>query len=760
MKSILFIHLFVALTLNILAADRSSMVPDAASISGFVKDSTNLETLIGASIFLENTKYGAFTNRNGYFSITNINPGKYKLTVSYIGFKKFSKDISLSKNQNFRLDILLASEEVTTREIEVSALREIERREISISKIEVPVKQIKNIRIGGESDVFRSLQYLPGVLTSSQLSSGLFIRGGSPDQNLVLIDGATVYNPSHLFGFISTFNSDAIKDVQLIKGGFSSEYGGRLSAVVDLTQRDGNRNEIEGVSSLGLISSRLSLNGPLGNGSWFIGGRRTYLEVIKLFLPQSMADDFPDFSFYDLNGKITQFFGDNDKVSLAGFMSNDGLAFDNFGFKLDLDVGNQTVSGAWNHIFSQKLFSELHLSTSYYKNNFKGDQAGFGFEIKNSIRDYSTKGILDWFVDEDITIKTGFEINQYDFVYFSNFTGNLDTNVSAGTNEPGLLNLNLIDWNYAAFAQTNLALTNLLSVQAGLRLNYWDLSSNLMLDPRLSARYILDEKFIIKAAWGIFSQDLRLATQPDFSFFDTWLPTDKSVKPSRAYHYILSAETTLMDILDINFDIYYKRLKNISEINNNTLQTNNIASLFFLGDADAYGGEIFVQKKYGKFAGWIGYAFGVIEAKFDSINNGQSFRPKYDRRHDFKIVAQYELNESWSLNATFLFQSGQSYTGASSQFQARLPGDNIGSGKIYPTQRYGLRLPPSHQLNISAVYSFNMFGLKSKAVLDIYNVYNRRDIWFRFYDTSESVTKVRDVLLLPILPTVSLEVFF
>ncbi len=733
---------------------------DKCSVSGFIKDSTNLEPLIGATVYLKKTKYGTYTNKMGFFSLTNLEPGEYIIVSSFIGYNVYEKKINLKPNQILRINIILNPTNVTTQEVEVSAEKEIEKREISISKIDVPVKQIKNLRLGGESDVFRSLQYLPGVLTSSQLSSGLFVRGGSPDQNLVLIDGSIVYNPSHLFGFISTFNADAIKDVKLIKGGFPAEYGGRLSAMLDLTQKDGNRKKIQGAASIGAISSRLSLEGPLGNGSWFIGGRRTYLELIKALLPQSINKDIPNFNFYDLNAKLTQFFGDNDKLSASGFMSSDVLGFDNYGSILNMDLKNQSFSMRWNHIFSEELFSEIIAGRGYYKNGFVGEQSGYGFSIKNTIRDYTLKGSLDWFVNDKTTMKSGFEINNYDFLYYSNFTGNLDTNIASGTNSPGLMNINLNDWNYAVYSQMNFNFSDLLSLQAGLRLNYLELSDNLKLDPRVSLKYIVAENLSIKAAWGIYTQDLKLASQPDFSFFDTWLPTDKSLPVSTASHYILSMESNIFKQLDLNFDVYYKKMKNISELNLKTLTIDNISSLFYVGDADAYGAEIFIQKKFGKISGWAGYALGFIEARFDSINSGNPFRPKYDRRHDFKIVAQYQLNDHWAFNASFMFQTGQSYTGASSQFQVHLPGDNIGRGKIVPTQRYGLRLPSSHQLNLSFIYSFKMWSADAKLILDVYNVYNHRDIWFRYYDTSQSVTVVRDVLLLPIIPTFAFEVKF
>jgi hypothetical protein len=264
----------------------------------------------------------------------------------------------------------------------------------------------------------------------------------------------------------------------------------------------------------------------------------------------------------------------------------------------------------------------------------------------------------------------------------------------------------------------------------------------------------------IKGAWGIFHQNLRLATQNDFSFFDTWMPTDSTVIPSRAYHYIISLETEPFQGINANFDIYYKIMENVSELNMNALQGETVADVFYIGNAYSYGAEIFIQKKYGKLTGWFGYALGFIRAKFDSINNGESFRPKYDRLHDFKLVLQYNIDKHWDVGASFTFQSGQSYTGATSRFQTRLPGQNWGKGKIVPSQRFGLRLPPSHQLNINASYSFNMFGLPAKVIADIYNVYDHKDIWFRYYNTTQKETTVEDVSLLPILPTISFEIKF
>lgn len=757
MKYLSFILLFILIQ-NI---DLSANEAVGASLSGYVRDASTEETLVSASVFIEGTNLGSYTNKSGFFSITGIPAGKYAVRISSISYSKLTDTIEFKKNESIRKTFKLEPQSIFKDEITVVADREAEKREIVISKVNIPVKQIKQIRIGGESDVFRSLQMLPGILTSSQISSGLFVRGGSPDQNLVLLDGSKIYNPTHLFGFISTFNTEAIKDVELIKGAYPAEYGSRLSAVLNITQKDGNRKEFQGLASVGAISSRLSLQGPIGNGSWFIGGRRTYLELVTGLLEEDPNEPYPDFNFYDVNAKITQNISKNDVISLSGFVSSDVFDYSSYGFMAGLDLGNIAGSMRWTHIFGDDMFSVINYTTSHYYNDFEGGQSGFGFEINNSITDQTLKGSLEWFTNDHWTNKFGFEVTEYEFNYFLNFSGDRD---SIPEEDPGsstgITDINVIDWNYSVFAQTNYRIGEIISLQAGIRANYWDLSGIASYDPRVAIKYNINENHSLKAAWGIFHQNLRLASQPNFSFFDTWLPTDSTVDASRAIHYVFSYETTPFKGYDFNFDIYYKVMENVSEINPLQLEANTTSDVFYLGNAESYGVEFFIQKKYGRLTGWIGYALGYIFAQFDEINRGKEFRPKYDRRHDLKIVAQYAINEQWNVGGSFIFQSGQSFTGATSLFKSALPGATVSKGIIVPSQRYGLRLPPSHQLNLNGSYSFKIYGFDLRVIVDIYNVYNRRDILTRFYNTRDDEVEIEDVRLLPILPTISFEIEF
>lgn len=752
----------LVLTAGSLLAEDGEEVPAGATLSGYVVDKASGEKLIGATVVIAGTKQGAIANNDGYYVVKNITPGKRTIIVSSLGFTPLEVELEFaegeSRRQTFELETL--PEDESTETVTVTAEREQERRQITVSKVEIPVEQLAQLRIGGEADVFRALQFLPGVLTSSQISSGLYIRGGSPDQNLVLIDGSTVYNPSHLLGFFSTFNPDAIKDVDLIKGAFPAEYGGRLSAVLDLRQKDGNVNEMEGVASLGLISSRLSLQGPIGAGSFFIGGRRTYLDLITGLLPDDPENPFPDFKFYDVNAKITQTLSDNDVLQVSGFTSADDLGLEGSGLEFNLGISNYVGSVRWTHTFAEDLFFVLNGSGSRYRSGFDGRNSGFFFEAKNTITDFTGKGKLEWYQSDRLTLKTGFDLTSYRFNYFQNFSGDSVSVVDPGTNEDGQVNLIINDWTLGGYAQANYFVTDLLSVQGGLRTDYFDLSQSLTLDPRVALRWQAQPGFALKAGWGIYHQYLRLATQPDFSFFDTWMPTDSTVVPASAVHYVLSAETDLTNDIEMTVDLYYKDLDNISELITTVTEAENVTDIFYSGTGEAYGAEIFFQKKAGRFVGWFGYGLGWVNARFDSINGGREFRPKYDRRHDLKVVAQYKLSDHWDIGASFTFQSGQSYTGATSRFRTNLPDGPSGYDLIVPSDRYGLRLPPSHQLNLNVNYNSTLFGLPMRLLLDVYNVYSRRDIWFRFYDTDGEKTEVVDVRLLPIIPTVAIEVTF
>jgi hypothetical protein len=729
--------------------------PRDGTVSGFIEDSVTKETIVGATVLIKGTSLGAYSNKDGFFSISGIPPGDQILVVSFIGYAKREVRINVPDEGGVKVRVSMTTADVVKEGVTVQADRENERRQINISRVNIPMEQLSQIRIGGEADIFRALQMLPGVLTSSQISSGLFIRGGSPDQNLVLLDGMTVYNPTHLFGFISAFNNDAIKDVELLKGGFPAEYGGRMSAVLNVTQKDGNRDRVEGLIGVGLISSRASVQGPLGNGSWFLGGRRTYLDLILGLLPDDPEAPFPNFNFYDVNAKITQNLGDNDKLSLSGFLTRDILTLEQPGLLFEVGIGNRASSLRWTHIFGDDLFFNATMSASRYDNGFNGNNAGFLFEINNSITDYSLKSGIEWYASNNITLKAGYEGTVYNFTYAQQTGSANDDEESQARFE-----LNIWDNVHSAFSQANVLVGEHLSLQAGLRANYWSMSETFTVDPRLAFRYQISEDVAVKASWGIFHQYLRLASAPDFTFFDTWLPTDNTVPPGRAVHYVAAIETHPFEGFDVNVDLYYKTLDNINELRRNQTRAQTVGEVFYIGNGEAYGAEFFIQKRMGKLTGWIGYGLGWVFATFDSVNLGNTFRPKYDRRHDFKVNALYRLTEHWEIGATFMLQSGQSYTGATSTIGGGMPDWGGGIVMVQPSQRWGLRLPNTHQLNLNINYNTHIWDLPFRVFLDVFNVYSRRDIWFRYLETDSGRPVVTDVRLLPILPTISVELKF
>ena len=469
LQSTLLVVLFLTCTFPSWSQDRSA--EDAqGTISGFIEDSVTKETLVGATVKVSGTNRGGFTNKSGYFSISKIPAGTYTLTVTSVGYVRREYVVTLARGEARKVRIPMRQSKSTSKEVQVTADRDEGKRQVSISQVNIPMEQLSQIRIGGEADIFRALQMLPGVLSSSQISSGLFIRGGSPDQNLVLLDGMTVYNPTHLFGFISAFNNDAVKDVDLLKGGFPAEFGGRMSAVLNITQKDGNRDKFEGLVGLGILSSRASLQGPLGNGSFFLGGRATYLDLILNVIPEDPESPFPNFNFYDVNAKITQNLSEDDKLSISGFLTRDALSFTQPGLLFNVGIGNRATSARWSHVYSPDLFSNVTVSASRYDNGFAGNNAGFEFAIDNSITDYTVKAEFEWFTAEDFTLKFGYEGAIYNFQYVQNTTGRTDGSTQT---QSDVVALNIWDNIHGAYAASTWNVDDYLTLQTGLRVNYW-----------------------------------------------------------------------------------------------------------------------------------------------------------------------------------------------------------------------------------------------------------------------------------------------
>lgn len=749
----------VVLALGFLNAKATTVdalaLPDSndAILSGYVKDSASGETIIGAKIQVRALKRGAVTNKSGYFALYLPSGVSHIVEVSSIGYAPSILEVRLNENQQKTITFILSSSAVMGQEVVVQTDREKEMREApQVSRVSIQPAQVAMLPKAGEADLFRILQLIPGVQTISELSSGLYVRGGSPDQNLILLDGSTLYNPSHFFGFFSTFNSDAIKDVDLIKGGFPAQYGGRLSAVLNVTNKDGDLYNTHGKFSLGLISSRASIETPIGNGALSLSGRRTYIDLILDATGLTEELEIPSYRFYDLNGKFTQDLGDFDKIAVSGYGGSDALSLssDNAASRVSVGWGNQAGSVAWTHIFASNLFSRFAINGSHY---FSLSEFGLGdnsFTFDNDIRDYSLHGDIEWFSGGNNLLKTGFQLSQYEF----------KLNIKAGNNPPNAdIDLKPIYW--AAYVSDEWKPNEEIAVTAGLRVDGITSNGDIGIDPRISARYILNENVTLKASYGIYHQYLKLATNPLFTAFDLWMPVDSTQAASKASQYVLGVATVPWEGYSLEVEAYYKDMSNLVEIKPNIVTGNSLDDIFFLGNGYSYGLEFFLQKQIGDLTGWIGYTLAYNRRTFPAINDGETFPPIYDRRNDLNIVGTYRINDRWTVGSAFIYATGQSYSQTTAYYVAYEP-DYAGKPIPIEGSKNGLRLPPYHRLDLSATYSFGLFSDTRNAELniDIYNVYNHRNVWVRRTEPGTNPPKVEDIKLLPILPTFGIQVKF
>ncbi len=724
-----------------------------ATISGFVRDKANGESLPFANVIIKDLKIGTTTNISGYYAIPNIPDGKFTVQISLLGYRTQTFEINTEEKKNLVQDIYLIDQSVQVSEVIISAEREEEKHTTQTGRIVMQAKDVADIPTIGEADVFRALQVMPGVKATSEISTGLNVRGGSTDQNLILLDGTVVYNPSHLFGFFSTFNNDAIKDIDLMKGGYPAEYGGRLSSVLNVTNIDGDRVNTHGKASISLLSTRLTGEGPLGNGSWFLSARRTYFDkIVSVAGLDTGKNALPLYYFYDMNLKINQDLSDDDKLSLVSYLGQDNLdwAIGNNELSINMRWGNRTNALKWTHLFSQTLFSNFTASYSFYKAQTSIDFGGFHLGQDNTVDDYSLRGDLDFFATNDHLVKLGAWWSQYKVTYSEHGDG--DPYIFE--DRPAQLSI---------YAQDEWTIDERWITQLGLRFEYQDLSKATDWGPRFNIRYNLDEKSILKFATGLYYQFLiavPAGTDMGFSPFDIWIPINERMKASKSFDFVLGYETRYFENYTITVETYYKHFSDVLQFKrdmNSTLKV-DIDQLFHVGTGRAFGAEFFLQKRVGDLTGTLGYTFAYTYRKFPDLNHGNEFMPKYDRRHDISATASYQIDENWKISSVFTYSTGQSYT----RGVAREDIDFIGvvyhqteSGALY-----NHRLSPYHRLDFSVTKRASFFGLKGSWYFQIFNVYNRRNVWFKQFDNSKNPPEITDVKLLPIIPTFGFDFSF
>ena len=719
------------------------------TLSGYLRDITNGEPLPFANVRIVGTAIGASSNVSGYYAIPDVPLGRYTIRFSLIGYKDLTRDLNADSLRDYALNVDLVPRAIEVSEVVVSAEKIAEEKNIQTSRIVVQAKDLALMPAVGETDVFRALQLLPGVKAASDISSGLYIRGGGPDQNLILLDGTVLYNPSHLFGFFSTFNNDAVKDIELFKGGFPAEYGGRLSAVLNVTNKDGDRVTTHGKGSVSLISSRLTGEGPLGNGSWFLSGRRTYFDrLVALMGLDKGKEPLPLYYFYDANGKINQDVGDNDRISFVGYLGKDNLDFNQQDSQIDVNLawGNTTGAIKYTHIFTPTLFSNFVVTASGFKTGLTANFTGSSAEFENRVSDYSIKGDIDYYAANEHFIKTGFWWSQYRFGVIRKFAGVTYYDIVF---RPALISI---------YAQDDWTVNERWSLQGGLRFEYQDASKVMKLGPRFSARYNLTDAITIKAATGIYYQYLNLVSNEAFSFFDMWVPIDKKMETPRSEDFVLGVETHPSPGYDLNVEAYYKTYANIAEFKQEATQAAEINELFDIGKGRAYGVELFLQKKMGDLTGYIGYSLAWTYRNFKAINDGNDYQPKYDRRHDISLVGSYRLSENWKIGLIYTYATGQTYTQAVGRYL--LATRERQSDIVLPGERYNRRLEPYYRMDVSITKHTSLWGVNGNWYIQVFNILNHRNVWFKEINTGENPALVTDVRLLPIIPTFGVDFEF
>ena len=733
----------------------TSRAQNRGSISGFVRDVEAGETLLLANVVLEGTGFGSATNDAGYYTLTGLPAGEFVLRVSFVGYTVFRQTLALGTDEHVRRDIELIPEDLYLDNVTVEAERvgEEESRRLGLTKMSTA--QIRQLPAILEPDVFRSLQLLPGIKAASDYSSGLYIRGGTPDQTLILLDGTTVYNPSHFFGFFSTFNPDAIKDVRLFKGGFPAEYGGRIGSVIDIHNKDGNRNRFHGRISLGLLASRILLEGPYRRGSWMIAFRRSTLDPILAALRKQDIDGIPDrFYFFDWNAKINLDLTPNDKLSLSTYSGRDNLNLPILeDTRIILPYGNRTISANWTRILSIRTFTSVTLTSSRYFSKPRFEIASTPFSRDNTVDDVSLKVDIEYLPNEWHNLKIGGWGGLIEFRLEDHFDGRQSF-------------LSEIETGYASlYAQHTYKHVGGLSVLSGLRAAYFGKGRYFRVEPRFSLEYAATENMLFQIGAGRYHQFLTLITNEAFAGFDIWLTTGEGVQPAFGDQLVGGVKMALPSGLRLDAEAYYRTMQDLFVLDPFLSDAAGIryADLFQIGRGYAYGMELFLERSTGRLNGFVGYTFSVTRRRFPLLNDNRYFPPKYDRTHDLKIVVNIGLGRSWTLTSSWIYATGQAYTEPASYYV--LVNFPFKSDKpfaiISPFNR--ARLPDYHRLDLSVERSGRFFGFADYTLqLQVINAYMRRNIWFYFFDSGDTDSVDRtEVPQIPVpIPNISLTLDF
>jgi hypothetical protein len=772
-------------TLLLLAFFCSAYSQNKYTLSGYVKDSLSGESLIGASVTINGQSKGIISNSYGFYSIT-LGEGTYTVSATFAGYLPLDSVIVLDKNRETNFELL---QRALLQEVVVSS----RRRDNNVTapqmgKIDMSVARIKAVPVLlGEVDLLKTLQLLPGVRNAGEGNTGLYVRGGGPDQNLIMLDDAIVYNSGHLFGFFSIFNSDAIKNVSLIKGSMPAQYGGRISSVLDVAMKEGNMKRFEAEGGIGLISSRLSLQGPIkkDKASFIISARRTYIDVLtKPFIKKSSQFHGSGYYFYDLNMKVNYKFSELDRIYLSGYFGRDVFTFRNSSrsFSADIPWGNSTATLRWNHVFNRKLFANTTLVYNDYNFAFGAEQEDFKIRLESGIKDQNAKIDIDYYPSPSHKMKFGGMYTYHTFV------PNILTGEQGDTRFEPNNESRKYAFDAALYVQDEWEMASRINVGAGLRYSTFtqtgpytiyerDANGNKTdstgygrgkaiktyggAEPRITLRYSVNESTSLKAGVARNLQYIHLVSNAGSTLpTDLWVPSTYRVRPQISMQYSLGVFKNFNNNeFETSAEVYFKNMKNqIEYAEGYTPSLTDPEDQFVYGRGWSYGSEFFINKTRGKLTGWLGYTLSWTWRKFRELNEGQKFAAKYDRRHDISFVTMYELNRKWKFSSVFVFGSGNATT-LPERFY-------VVNGVL--TQEYSkinqYRLPSYHRLDLSATLTpATKPGKRFQKswVFSLYNSYSHLNPYFIYfnqegnpYDGSLKI-EARKVSLFPIIPAVT-----
>jgi len=773
------------------------------TISGYMSDAETGEKLIGANIFEKNSLQGNVSNTYGFYSLT-LPAGPADIEVSYIGFANQTMEFDLDRDTTINFNFS-SSLELETVVVEADKLYRIEE-DAQMSRMEIPIEQIKKIpALLGENDVMKALQLLPGVQSGGEGQSGLYVRGGSPDQNLVLLDGVPVYNVSHVLGIFSVFNADAIKNVSLTKGGFPARYGGRLSSVLEINMKEGNAKEFHGEGSIGTISSKLTLEGPIikDKMSFIVSGRRTYLDLLaKPFV--ALANKQNNFGekiglklyFYDLNAKLNYKINDKHRLYLSAYSGADvfetSIASSDDKFTGGISWGNLISSFRWNYKITNKLFANTTLNYSNYdidiyssfEDTFDSRTESVSLNYRSGIRDLSAKIDFDYIPNPKNYIRFG--VNVIDHKYTPGVASfklslddiNLDT--IFGSQITNSIETSL-------YVEDEITLGKL-KANIGLHSSLFNVNNETYtsIQPRIGLRYLLPRDIAIKASFNTMTQFVNLLTSEALSLpTDLWVPSTERVKPQQAWQAAIGAAKTFDDQYEFSIEAYYKKMDNLVSFKEGSSFAFGLEddwqNKITQGSGEAYGLEFFLQKKRGKTTGWIGYTLSWNNRTFEEINGGETFPFRYDRRHDISIVAIHNFNDHISLSGTWVFGTGNAFTLPKFRYpyeQVSFPTTDSNGNPTFNTstsqvenlgKKNDFRMTNYHRMDISLELTKQKKRFLRTWVFSVYNLYFHSNPYFviprdkRITDSNGVTTSERvfsEISILPIIPSISYKIKF